>query len=115
MAFEVGAGVALGLRCKGALIAITGNGTTTNTFTFSTPVTGLILSEVSLGGYTDTSYTFDAPFTVLSCGPNVVYGGSCFEEGVGTTSYVLSGQEVDGTIEFLGPISTLSFTTANGE
>lgn len=31
----------------GALIAITGNGTTTNTFTFSTPVTGLILSEVS--------------------------------------------------------------------
>jgi hypothetical protein len=44
-----------------------------------------------------------------------VYGGGCFQQGVGTTSSVLSGQEVDGTIEFLGSISSLTFTTANGE
>ena len=98
----------------GALIALSGNGTT-NTITFATPVTGLILSEVSLGGGTHVSYTFNTPFVVLSCGPNAIYGGGCFDQGVGSTSNVLSGQEADGTIEFMGPISSLSFTTANGE
>jgi hypothetical protein len=99
---------------NGGLIAIVGNGTT-NTFTFSSPVTDLVFSEVSLGGVRSTSYTFDQPFTVLSCGPNSTYGGGCFNQAVGTTSNVLSGQETDGTIEFTGTFSTLSFTTANGE
>jgi hypothetical protein len=99
----------------GGLIAIDGNGTT-DTFTFSTPVTGLIFSEVSMGQPgIGTTYTFDTPFTVLSCGPNSTYGGGCFDQAVGTTSYVLSGHESDGTIEFLGPISSLSFTTSNPE
>jgi hypothetical protein len=99
----------------GALIAIDGNGTT-DTFTFSTAVTGLIFSEVSMGQPgIGTTYTFDQPFTVLSCGPNSTYGGGCFDQAVGTTSFVLSGNESDGTIEFLGPITTLSFTTSNPE
>lgn len=99
----------------GAIISISGNGTT-DTFTFSTPVTGLIFSEVSMGqGGIDTTYTFDQSFTVLSCGPNGYWGGGCFNQGVGTTTNVLSGNEADGTIEFLGPISTLSFTTSNPE
>lgn len=98
-----------------ALIAISGNGTT-DTFTFSTPVTGLIFSEVSMGQPSiATTYTFNTPFTVLSCGPNSYYGGGCFNQAVGTTTNVLSGNEADGTIEFLGPITTLSFTTSNGE
>jgi PEP-CTERM motif len=96
----------------GGLIAIVGNGTTTNTFTFSTPVTGLILSEVSLGGFTNTSYTFNDDFTILSCGPNIVYGGGCIHESGGNTMFAMEG---DGTILFDGTISSLSFTTANGE
>ena len=100
----------------GGLIAISDSGLT-HTFTFSTPVTDLIFSEVSLGAPgSPTSYTFNSSFTVLSCGPNSYYGGGCFGSGgVGTTGTVLEGNEADGTIEFNGPISSLSFTTANGE
>jgi hypothetical protein len=100
----------------GGLIAISDTGLT-HTFTFSTPVTDLILSEVSLGqASVPTTYTFNSDFTVLSCGPNAVYGGGCFSSGgVGTTGDVLAGSESDGTIEFTGPISSLSFTTAHGE
>ena len=100
----------------GGLIAISDSGLS-HTFTFSTPVTDLIFSEVSLGQPgTPTSYTFNSSFTVLSCGPNSYYGGGCFASGgVGTTGTVLQGNESDGTIEFTGPISSLTFTTANGE
>jgi hypothetical protein len=100
----------------GGMIAISDSGLT-HTFTFSTPVTDLIFSEVSLGASgTPTSYTFTSPFTVLSCGPNSYSGGGCFGSGgVGTSGTVLEGNESDGTIEFTGPISSLSFTTANGE
>ena len=100
----------------GALIAIQDSGEL-HTFTFSTPVTNLIFSEVSLGNPGDpTSYTFSQAFTVLSCGPSDAYGGGCFSSGgVGTTGNVLQGNESDGTIEFTGPITTLTFTTANGE
>jgi len=100
----------------GGMISISDTGLT-HTFTFSTPVTDLILSEVSLGEPSiPTSYTFNSDFTVLSCGPNSVYGGGCFSSGgVGTTGDVLQGSESDGTIEFTGPITSLSFTTAYGE
>ena len=102
----------------GGLIAITGNGVTTETFNFSTPVTGLILSEVSLGGGggETTAYTFSDTFTVLSCGPGTAYGGGCFNQALGSTgNSVLSANEGDGTIEFAGTISSLTFTTADGE
>jgi hypothetical protein len=100
----------------GALIAISGDGTK-DTITFSTPVTGLILSEVSLGqGGVPTAYTFNDAFSVLTCGPGTIYGGGCFNQPAGSTgNTVLSANEGDGTIEFAGTISSLSFTTANGE
>ena len=54
--------------------------------------------------------------TVLSCGGDIYYGGGCFSSGgVGTSGNVLQGAESDGTIEFAGPITTLSFVTAFGE
>lgn len=100
----------------GGMIAVSDSGLI-HTFTFSSPVTDLIFSEVSLGQPSiPTSYTFNSDFTVLSCGPESVYGGGCFSSGgVGTTGDVLQGREADGTIEFTGPISSLSFTTASGE
>jgi hypothetical protein len=98
-----------------AIIAIDGTDTV-HTITFSTPVTGLIFSEVSMGQPgVATTYTFNQDFTVLSCGPNAVYGGGCFNQPVGTTTNVLSGNEADGTIEFLGPITSLTWTGANPE
>jgi hypothetical protein len=100
----------------GALIAVSGDGST-DTITFSAPVTGLILSEVSLGqSGKDTTYNFNDTFTVLSCGPGTVYGGGCFDQTLGSTgNSSLSGTESDGTIEFAGSISSLTFSTANGE
>ena len=95
----------------GGILALSGNGTT-NTITFSTPVTGLILSEVSLGGFTKTSYTFSDNFSILSCGPGIPFGGGCIQESGGNTMFA---QEGDGTILFDGTLSSLSFTTANGE
>ncbi len=101
---------------NGGLIAINGDGTR-NTITFSTPVTGLIFSEVSMGqAGVPTTYTFNDTFTVLSCGAGNPYGGGCFNQAAGSTgNTLLSGHESDGTIEFDGAISSLSFTTANGE
>jgi PEP-CTERM motif len=98
----------------GALIGLSANGT--ETITFSTAVTGLILSEVSLGGgSTTTSYAFNDPFTVLSCGAGWWSGGVCFNQAVGSTGTTLSGDEANGTIEFAGPITSLTITTSNEE
>lgn len=98
-----------------AIIAIDGTATT-HTITFSTPVTDLIFAEVSMGQPSvATTYTFNQDFTVLSCGPNATFGGGCFNQAVGTTTNVLSGNEADGTIEFAGPITSLTWTGANPE
>lgn len=98
----------------GAIIAINDNGP--DSLTFTTPVTGLIMDVFSLGGgSTDTTYTFNEAFTVLSCGANAYYGGGCFDQSVGSTGTTLSGIEANGTIEFTGDVSTLSFTVTNPE
>ena len=97
----------------GAIIAIDGTATT-HTITFSTPVTGLIFSVVSLGQPgLGTAYTFNEPFTILSQGPSNAFGGcgTCLSVSGDT----LTGHEGDGTIEFLGPITTLTWTGANPE
>ena len=98
---------------NGGMIAIDGNNGMTNTFTFSAPVTGLVFSEVSLGQpRIGTQYTFDSGFDIVACGPNAVYGGSCITQSGNT----MTGNEADGTIVFSGgPITSLSFTTANPE
>lgn len=106
-------GVVGNASTNGGMIAIDGNANTTDTFTFSTPVTGLVLSEVSLGQTgIGTNYTFDNSFSIVACGPNIVYGGSCITQSGDT----MIGNEGDGTIVFTGgPITSLSFTTANPE
>lgn len=105
-------GVVGNASTDGGMIAIDGNGTT-DTFTFSAPVTGLVLSEVSLGQPgIGTNYTFDSPFSIAACGPNIVYGGGCITQSGNT----MIGHEGDGTIVFSGgPITSLSFTTASPE
>jgi hypothetical protein len=95
----------------GGMIAISGT-PATHTFTFSSPVTNLVLSEVSLGqpGLA-VIYNFDEPFTILSCGPNGVFGGGCITQSGDS----MIGNEGDGTIEFAGTFSSLSFTVTGSE
>lgn len=97
---------------NGGMIAISGNNGMTDTFTFSTPVSGLVLSEVSLGQPgIGTQYTFNDGFSIVACGPNITYGGGCITQSGDT----MIGHEGDGTIVFDGTISSLSFTTENPE
>ncbi len=97
----------------GGMLAIDGNTGVTNTFTFSAPVTGLVLSEVSLGQTgVGTNYTFDQGFSIVACGPNIIYGGGCITQSGNT----MTGHEGDGTIAFSGgPFTSLSFTAADPE
>jgi len=95
----------------GGMIAISGT-TATHTFTFASPVTNLVFSEVSLGQPSvPVTYNFSDPFTILSCGPNGVYGGGCITQSGNS----MIGHEGDGTIEFAGTLSTLSFTVTGSE
>lgn len=98
---------------NGGMIAIDGNPGVTDTFTFSTPVSGLVLSEVSLGqSGIGTNYTFNDGFSIVACGPNIIYGGGCITQSGDT----MLGNEADGTIVFSGgPITSLSFTAADPE
>lgn len=106
-------GVVGNASTNGGMIGIDGNPGVTDTFTFSTPVSGLVLSEVSLGqAGIGTNYTFNDGFSIVACGPNIVYGGSCITQSGNT----MIGNEGDGTIVFSGgPITSLSFTAANPE
>ena len=94
------------------IIAIVGDGTT-NTISFSRPVTNPVMAIVSLGQPSlHTSYNFDQPFTILSDGPG--WWGS-----PGTllnpSGNVLQGIEGDGTIQFIGTYSTITWTGSDGE
>lgn len=97
----------------GGMIGIDGEPGITDTFTFSTPVTGVVFSVVSLGQPgVGTQYTFDDGFTIAACGGNVIFGGGCITQSGDT----MIGHEGDGTIVFSGgPITSLSFTAANPE
>ena len=95
----------------GGMIGISGT-TATHTFTFASPVTNLVLSEVSLGqGSVPMSYNFNATPTLLSGGANAYWGG----QSITVSGNDMLGSEGDGTIEFLGTFSSLNFTVTGSE
>lgn len=69
----------------------------TGTLNFSSAVSGIVFSEVSLGqpGIA-TQYTFDKGFNIEACGPNAVFGDGCITQSGGT----MLGHESDVTILF---------------
>ena len=98
----------------GNMIGITGAPAFTNTVTFSSPVNNLIMDIISLGGgSSNTSYTFNTPFTILSQGPAYWGGPGTLLASNGNTT--LTGIEGDGVILFNGPISSISWTGASPE
>jgi hypothetical protein len=94
------------------MIGITGAPGYVNTFTFSSPVTDPVMLLVSLGQSSVlTTYTFNAPFQILSDGPGWWGGpGTLLQNGT-----ALTGVEGDGTIQFLGTFSSISFTGSSPE
>lgn len=98
------------------IIALRGNTGSTNIITFSQPVTNPVMAIFSLGSPIHTNpavtYEFDTPFDVIVGGANSAFGGSSVVEMPGN---VLSGVEGNGTIQFAGTVSSISFTVPTNE
>ncbi len=91
-------------------VQMEGGNAYTETVSFSQAIANPVMAIWSLGqpGYSaEFDFTNDEPFTIQACGPNAQYGGSCITQAGGNTF----GQEGNGTIQFSGSYSSISFTT----
>jgi hypothetical protein len=98
----------------GDIIALNGGNTSVDTVRFSSPVVNPVMAIWSLGQPGSAcSYVFseNEPFAIVAGGPNNEYGGSSIYS-IGTTVY---GHEGNGTIQFYGTFTTLSWTVPSGE
>lgn len=94
------------------IIALQGGDSTINTISFSEPVSNPVMAIVSLGqGGIPVRYKFSIPFKVLSYGKG--YWGS--GQFTGNTGNSLEGREGHGVIQFLGSVSSLSWTVETAE
>jgi hypothetical protein len=85
----------------------------TDTVTFSQAVLDPIMLINSLGqGGVGVSYLFNQPFNLLSAGQGYWGGDSTTLTSSGNT---LTGFEGAGAIEFLGEVTSISWTTEGGE
>jgi hypothetical protein len=93
---------------------IGGNNTVTDTILFSAPVLNPVMAIWSLG-QTNTPAEFDfAPgltFSIVTGGSTAQYGGSSITQ----SSNNIFGIEGNGTIQFTGAISSISWTTPVSE
>jgi PEP-CTERM motif len=95
---------------SGGMIVLTGGTPTVDTITFSTPVVNPVMAIWSLGqGGISASFNFTAnePFTIESGGPSAEYGGSTI---LVCSGKAVCGAEGNGTIQFQGTFSTISWT-----
>jgi hypothetical protein len=104
---------------RGGLSAANGNYYYQDTITFSSPVKNPVFSIWSLGANNGglnpipASFVFDAgqPFTIQAGGPGQQYGGTSITQNGET----VNGLEGNGTIQFIGTYSQLTFTTPQFE
>ncbi len=79
-----------------------------DTITFSHPVTDPVFAIWSFGQKgIDASFNFNAPFTIEQGGPSNEYGGMSITNPSGNNAY---GVEGNGTIQFNGTFSSISWT-----
>ncbi len=99
---------------SGGIIAQSGgSGTTTNTITFSQPIVDPVMSIWSLGaGGIPASYVFAQTPTIVAGGPSLEYGGGGL---TAPDTVTIGGNEGNGTIEFVGTYSQISFTNPQYE
>jgi hypothetical protein len=99
----------------GGIIQLTGGPkSATDTITFSQAVTNPVMAIWSLGaGDHPASFIFNSsePFSIESGGPSNEYGGS----GLSLVPYGVSGAEGNGTIQFLGTFTSISWTNPQFE
>ncbi|MGH9405323.1 MAG: PEP-CTERM sorting domain-containing protein [Terriglobia bacterium] len=101
------------------IIGLTGGaGTGTATITFSEPVIDPVMAIWSLGaGGTPAEFLFTStePFAVEAGGPSNEYGGSSITMGGSCPANAVCGSEGNGTIQFSGTYTTLTWTNPLSE
>ena len=94
---------------------MTGGTPDTETITFSQAVANPAMSFWSLGGQNNitesVNFTPDEMFSIVACGPSAELGGGC----ISRSGQSLLGDESNGTIQFSGNYTSLSFTTPTYE
>lgn len=93
-----------------------GAGSGVNTITFSQPILDPVMAIWSLGqSGDDANYTFSGsePFTIVAGGPSDEYGGSSIVPNGSADS--VTGSEGNGTLQFIGTYSQITFTNTNYE
>ena len=96
-------------------ITLTGYPNLTNTLTFSQPITNFVMAIASLGAGgvgLSASYNFDSAPVLLSHGSG--HWGSEYSP-LSVSGNVVSGIEGNGTIQFNGTFTSLSWTTPTDE
>lgn len=84
----------------------------THTVTFTQPVTNPFMAISSLGSPTTfTTWTFNAPFAILSSGAGY-FGTGPLVQGPNNS---LIGAEGNGVLEFQGTFTSISWTVLHGE
>ena len=89
-----------------------GNPSIVDTITFSSAVHNPVMAIQSLGSSDTAKYVFAQPFVLLSQGSGHWGGGAASMSVSGTT---LIGNEGNGTIQFLGDYTSISWTVPDGE
>ncbi|HLX69490.1 MAG TPA: hypothetical protein VKV04_07675 [Verrucomicrobiae bacterium] len=92
-------------------IPLSGGQGVVDTLTFSQAVVDPVMAIWSLGGLDGTSASFifqtTAPITLESGGPSAEFGGS----SISVSGNTVSGNEGNGTVEFHGTFSQISWTS----
>ena len=94
------------------IMQLTGGTTAVNTLTFSTAVENPVIAIWSLGqpGLT-ASFVFNATPVRIAGGPSAEYGGS----SITVSGNTVSGNEGNGTVEFVGTFSSITWTNPQFE
>lgn len=93
-------------------IGLAGWGASTQTLTFSAPVSNITMIIATLGQPgTPATWTFTQPITVLSDGS--VNGGAPFQ--LSANNLLLTGEEANGVIQFTGAFTEFSWTVSAPE
>lgn len=95
------------------ILQLQGGDGTLNTVTFATPVVNPVMAIWSLGaGGTPASFVFtNATPVFVAGGPSAEYGG----QAITVSGNTVSGQEGNGTVEFIGTYTSLSWSNPQAE
>jgi hypothetical protein len=98
-----------------SITLVGGNNSIVNTISFSAPVVNPVMAIQSLGQPGNPAeYDFSSPFTILSSGKG--HWNTATNALVSSLDgYKLYGWEGNGTIQFSGVFSSISWTTPDGE